>query len=529
MMNHWLVMPVLLPAVLGPLIVMWMRRDLILQRVFSVAGTVALLGVSVVLLWYASLGEVIVYRMGNWAAPFGITLVLDRLSAMMVFLTAVLALCVQLYAIGSGWDRKGWHFHALWQFQLMGVCGSFMTGDAFNLFVFFEILLIASYGLTIHGGGEMRLRAGFQYVVYNLVGSTLFLVALGTIYSVTGTLNMADLAERVAMLPASDTALVRAGAVLLMMVFAVKAALVPLHFWLPSTYADAPGPVAALFAIMTKVGVYCLIRFFTLVFPHEGTTGVLISEILLPVAIATLVIGQLGVLGGRSLSRVASYAAIGSIGTLVIAVAPFAENSTAAALWYLPHSVMASAALFLVADLVGARRGGDVWLRPLPPFAQSGLVAALFFAVAIAVVGLPPLSGFPGKLLVMDAFTGHPWQWWVWGFILVTSLLAMIGFIRTGTMLFWKSHEVVAMVPAMPDRLGDPNQPLIEPDEASALAEDALAPTLALTATCALIGILVAITLAAGPLAHAAEKTAAQLHQPALYIDAVLRNQGDVR
>lgn len=516
-MNHWLVVPIILPAVIGPLIVLWMRHDLLLQRVFSTAGTALLLAASCLLLWFAASGEIIVYRMGNWAAPFGITLVLDRLSAMMVFLTALLALAVQLYAIGSGWDRKGWHFHALWQFQLMGICGAFLTGDAFNLFVFFEILLIASYGLMIHGGGEMRLRAGLQYIVYNLIGSTLFLAALGTIYAVTGTLNMADLAAKVAVLPASDTALLRVGAVLVMLVFAVKAALVPLHFWLPSTYADAPGPVAALFAIMTKVGVYGIIRFFTLIFPVGGQAGPLVSDILLPAALLTLVAGQLGVLGARNLSRLAAWATIGSVGTLMIAVAPFTARTTAAALWYLPHSALASAALFLVADLVTARRGGDGWLRPRAPIVQAGLVGALFFAVAIAVVGLPPLSGFPGKLLILDAFGGHPWQWWVWGIVLVTSLLALVGFIRAGSLLFWKAEEP-----------GIPPAALVL-DDGVALAGEAPAPALALTAVGLLVAALVAMVLAAGPLARAAEATAAQLHQPAHYIDAVLRNQVGVK
>ena len=309
-MSHLIIAPILLPAVMGALIILWMRNDLLLQRVFSVVGTALLVCVGLYLGWLAALGQVHVYRLGNWAAPFGIVLVLDRLSALMVLLTALLSLAVQLYAIGSGWDRKGWHFHALWQFQLMGICGAFLTGDAFNLFVFFEVLLIASYGLMIHGGGEMRLRAGVQYIAYNLAGSTLFLVALGVLYAVTGTLNMADMALRIAQMPAEDTALLRTGAVLLILVFAIKAALVPLHFWLPSTYANAPGPVAALFAIMSKVGVYAIIRFYTLVFPGDSAVESLIADMLLPAALITLVVGQVGVLGGRNLGRVAAMSAI---------------------------------------------------------------------------------------------------------------------------------------------------------------------------------------------------------------------------
>ncbi|HEX9857643.1 MAG TPA: proton-conducting transporter membrane subunit, partial [Paracoccaceae bacterium] len=208
-MNHWIIAPVVLPAVLAPLIVLAMRHDLLLQRVFSLAGTLALVLIAAGLLHTASVNPPEVYFLGDWPAPFGIVLVLDRLSALMVALTAVLALTVQLYAVATAWDTRGRHFHALFQFQLMGLCGAFLTGDAFNLFVFFEVLLIASYGLMIHSGGKTRLRAGVQYIAYNLVGSTLFLFALATIYSVTGTLNMADLAGKVALLPEGEAALIR--------------------------------------------------------------------------------------------------------------------------------------------------------------------------------------------------------------------------------------------------------------------------------------------------------------------------------
>ncbi len=198
----------------------------------------------------------------------------------------MLGLGVLLYAIG-GWDQRGKHFHPLYQFQLMGINGAFLTGDFFNLFVFFEILLIASYGLMVHGGGGLRVKAGVQYVVTNLVGSSVFLIAVGMIYSVTGTLNMADLARIVPKVPAADQALLQTGAVLLLLVFAVKAALVPLHFWLPGTYANAPGPVAALFAIMTKVGAYSIIRLYVLAFGADaGEAAWLAAPWLLPAGAA---------------------------------------------------------------------------------------------------------------------------------------------------------------------------------------------------------------------------------------------------
>ena len=528
-MTHWLIVPVLLPALLGPLMVLWMRHDLLQQRVFGVIGSLLILAVALKLNTMAADGDVHVYRLGNWPAPFGIVLMLDRLAALMLLLTAVLALAVQLYAIGSGWDRKGWHFHSLWLFQLMGLNGAFLTGDAFNLFVFFEILLIASYGLMIHGGGPMRLRAGVQYISYNLAGSTLFLAALGTLYAVTGTLNMADMAERVAMMPAEDTALLRTGAVLLLLVFAIKAAIVPLHFWLPSTYANAPGPVAALFAIMTKVGVYAIIRFFTLVFPQDSVIETIATDLILPTALITLALGQIGVLGTRSLTRLASFAAIASIGTLMIAVARFDTPGLTAGLYYLIHSTLAGGALFLVVDLIAARRGGDFWLRLRPAIRNTGLVSALFFATGIAIVGLPPLSGFLGKLMILSARQADPWMPAIWSVILVTSLIALVAFARAGSILFWKSHEMDPE-PGNDTDEGEPPAPgpiptKLETDEPIQDVDDSAAPWLSFMATGALLAGSVALTLFAGPVTRYLQDTAIQLNTPELYHESVLRRQ----
>ncbi|MDO5603855.1 MAG: monovalent cation/H+ antiporter subunit D [Paracoccus sp. (in: a-proteobacteria)] len=533
-MNHFIIAPVVVPAVIGGLIILWMRHDMLLQRVFSTVGTAILLGVALYLAFHASSGEVFVYRLGNWLAPFGIVLMLDRLAALMLVLTAFLALIVQLYAIGSGWDRKGWHFHALWQFQMMGIMGAFLTGDAFNLFVFFEVMLIASYGLMIHGGGSLRLRAGVQYVIVNLLGSVLFLAALGTLYAVTGTLNMADMAVKVAQMPADDTALLRTGAVLLMLVFAIKAALVPLHFWLPSTYANAPGPVAALFAIMSKVGIYAIIRFYTLVFPGDSVVETIIADMLLPAALLTLIVGQIGVLGGRHLGRVAALSAVASIGTLVIAVSMFTPASISAALYYTIHSTLAAAAMFLIADLIAARRGGELWLTPRPAIRNGGLIAVMFFAAAIAVAGLPPLSGFVGKLLVLDATRADPWWIGIWATILVTSIFAIVGLGRAGSMLFWLPFQMQrAEAPATPAADSPapkaPMPPRLEPDEQTQGVEDAVAPSLAFASVGALLAALVALTLFARPALEMTDTISQQLFNPAPYIEAVLIRQEGAR
>ena len=510
-MNHWIVAPIVLPAILAPFIIMVLRYHLDLQRIFSVAGVVALIGIALTITAQASGGAIQVYELGDWPAPFGIVMVLDRMSAMMVLLTALLALPVVLYAIASGWDDRGKHFHALFHFQLMGVCGAFLTGDAFNLFVFFEVLLIASYGLMTHGGGPIRLKAGVQYVVYNLIGSTLFLFALGTLYAVTGTLNMADMAVRVAELPADDTALLRVGAVLLLLVFCVKAAVLPLHFWLPASYANAPLPVAALFAIMTKVGAYSILRMYTLAFgPEVEATQGLVGDWLQPAALVTLAVGAIGILGSQHIARMAAFCAIASMGTLLIAISQFTPDATAAALYYVFHSTLATALMFLVADLVMERRGGAI--VPKPPMPQSGLIASLFFVGAIAMAGMPPLSGFVGKLLVLDASRDASDATAVWAVILIGSFVTIVGLARAGTLIFWKSHDPKAVDIAAPAEGEDANaQPAPEP-----------LPGLAFTAVFGSVAGLVLLTLFAGPALEYTSKTAQQLFTPENYISAVL-------
>ncbi|WP_371060068.1 monovalent cation/H+ antiporter subunit D [Rhodosalinus sp. 5P4] len=501
-MSHWIILPVVLPALMASVLVLALRHHLDLQRIFSIAGTVALAGLGVVLMAMAHDGTVSVYELGDWSAPFGIVLVLDRLSAMMLMLTAAIALVVVLYAVGSGWDARGQHFHALFQFQLMGISGAFLTGDLFNLFVFFEVLLIASYGLMIHGGGGRRLRAGVQYVIYNLLGSTLFLFALAILYAVTGTLNMADMAGRVGGITGGDTALLLVGAVLLLMVFAIKSALLPLHFWLPETYASAPAPVAALFAVMTKVGAYAILRVDTLIF-HSANDAMaaLLSGLLLAAALATLAVGMIGILGASGLGRLAAFAVIGSMGTLFSAMAIFTQETAAATLYYMLHSTLAGALLFLVVDMVRERRAGGDAYRPAPAMAQGGLVTALYFGAAIAVAGMPPLSGFVGKLLILDAVRDAPLAWLIWTAILGGTLIAILGLAQGGSRIFWK---------------------LEAPADGAPPAGPAPAIALPAASTFVLLGAIVALTLFAGPVTSYLDNTAAQLYAPQTYISAVL-------
>lgn len=504
-MTHWLILPVMLPAFVAPFIVLAARYQIGIQRVISVASILAVIGIALGLAWQTSDGTVMLYRLGDWAAPFGIVLVGDRLSTLMVLLTAVLALFVLLYAIGSEWDDRGRHFHALFQFQIMGIMGAFLTGDLFNLFVFFEVLLIASYGLMIHAGGTQRLRAGVQYVLFNLLGSTLFLFALGAIYAETGTLNMADLSQRVQMIGPDATVGIRIATVLLLLVFAIKAAVVPLHFWLPSSYAEAPAPVAALFAIMTKVGAYAIIRVYTMVFPPElEVTAGLHGWWLLPAALLSLAVGMVGVLAARHLDRLVAFAVIGSMGMVMVSIALFTPAGIAAALYYVVHSTLAAGALFLISDLARAGRA-NLDLTAQPPMAGGTVTAALFFVATIAMAGLPPLSGFIGKLLILDAGFASGSAVWIWAIVLGSSLISVVGFARAGSILFWKAKSVT------PDEDADP----------------AMVPScLSYAAVGGLIALLVAHTVFAGPATAYTDVISKQLFAPDAYVETVLTTKG---
>jgi len=497
--DHLPILPVAIPALAAPAALLLMRRRRALAVGIGFAAALAQLAGAVLLMARVSGGTILAYALGDWPAPFGIVLVADRLAALMLVLTAVLALIVLLHAVVTRADVKGWHFHPLFQFQLMGLNGAFLTGDLFNLFVFFEVLLIASYGLMLHGQGPARLKAGVQYVVVNLVGSALFLIALGMLYALTGTLNMADMGLRVREVAPADQGLLRIAGLLLASVFALKAAVVPLHLWLPRTYAAATPAVAALFAIMTKVGVYSLIRVVPQVFGEgAGAAAFAPAPWLWPAALVSACVGFAGVFTARSLTEQAAYAIIGSTGTLLIAVAGWSAASLGAGLYYLVHSTLAGAALFLVADVAARRRGsfGDT-ASPGPAFAGRGIIALMFMAAAIATTGLPPLSGFIGKLLILQSAAALPNWGWAWGVILGTTFIGVIGFARTGSAVFWKTNEGCEAPPPPETR------------------RDLLAPALALAC-------LAAVSAGAGSASAYADAAAAQLLAPAESAAAVL-------
>ena len=508
-MNHWIVVPVVLPLVCGALLMLLAARAPAFMARASVAATAALLAVAIALLIQADGGGVQAYLLGNWQAPFGISLVLDRLSALMLALTAAVALAALVYARG-GDDRRGPHFHALFQFQLMGLNGAFLTADLFNLFVFFEVMLISSYGLLLHGAGAERLRASLHYVAFNLAGAALFLIAVSLLYGLTGTLNMADMAQRMAQLPSDRSLLVQSAALLLLVVFFIKAALLPLYFWLPATYAAASAPAAALFAVLTKVGVYSALRVTTLIFGAAGGSAAGVAGPWLPaLAMATIAVAGLGALAARQLRTQIGYLVVGSAGTLLVAVGLAQPATVAAGLFYLVNSTVVVATLFLLADRIAFARGaaGDTLRAGLFDGSRNRL-GVVFFICAVAAAGVPPLAGFMGKAMLLQAAGPTAWGASVVAVVLASSLLVMVAMARSGSVLFWGPAAEV----------GDTSGPA-----ADSAASGAVPPRGSHGwALGMLMAALLACSVAAGPLSRYAADTSAQLFEPEAYLRAVL-------
>ena len=473
-----LIVPVLLPLLTAGLMLWAGEGRRRIKAVANVLSTSLTLAAAVALLvWVnqqdatAALG---VYLPGNWPVPFGIVLVADHLSALMAVLTGTLGLATLLYALAR-WQHAGVHFHVLFQLQLMGLYGAFLTADLFNLFVFFEVLLAASYGLLLHGGGNARVKAGLHYIAINLMASLLFLIGVAVLYGVTGTLNMADIAHKLQAVPASDRGLLHAGAAVLAVAFLAKAGLWPLNFWLPGAYSAASAPVAGLFAILTKVGVYALLRLWTLCFPETaGASAHFGAGALIWGGLATLTFGAIGMLASQQLARLAAYSVIASSGTLIAAIGFDAPLLSRGALFYLVSSTLAGSAMFMLVELL--ERSRQVELGPqqiddgqdrLPAFFDAApppgvnlddnedaligraipgglaFLGVTFGICAGVVAGLPPFSGFVAKLAMLQALLqqgGVP-AWALFVLIIVSGLFAATALVRVGIRHFWGAAD----------------------------------------------------------------------------------------
>jgi multicomponent K+:H+ antiporter subunit D len=535
--DHLVTMPVLLPLATAALMLLMGEGRRGLKSVVNLLSTVAGLAVAVALLLRAQAegpAAFGVYLPGNWPVPYGIVLVADRLSALMAVLAGTVGLAALLYSLAR-WQHAGVYFHVLFQLQLMGLYGAFLTADLFNLFVFFEVLLAASYGLLLHGGGQARVRAGLHYIAVNLVASLLFLIGVAVLYGVTGTLNMADIARKVVLIPPGDRGLLHAGAAILAIAFLAKAAVWPLNFWLPTAYAAASAPAAALFAILTKVGVYAVLRLWTLCFPPgAGDSAGFGGEVLVWGGLATLAFGAIGMMASQQLARLAGYSVIASSGTLVAAVGFDAPALSGGALFYLASSTLAGCALFLLVELLERARQVEVGPEAiddgqdaLPAFVDDepaegsnlddeeelligrALPAALAFlgvtftVCAMVVAGLPPLTGFVAKLAMLRPLLdiGTPAAWALFGLLIASGLLAAIALMRVGMRHFWTAQERPA-------------------------------PRLRVVETLPIAGLLLAALLLvarAEPALAYARATAEALHAPDRYIAAVLGARPVVR
>ena len=534
-MNGWLqhlpMLPIATPLMAGALLVLLKesRRKTRLALAFASVLFQIFVAYQLLLMTAGHMPDlwpqnIAVYLVGDWPAPFGIVLVADRLAAVMLLLCSILGLAALIYSTAR-WERAGVHFLPLFQLLLMGLNGAFLTGDLFNLFVFFEVLLGASYGLMLHGTGEMRVTAGLHYIATNLAASFLLLIGIALIYGVTGTLNMADLAIRAGQLTGADRRLFEAAAAILGIAFLTKAAAWPLNFWLPNAYGHACAPVAAVFSIMTKVGIYALLRLGSLLLP-TGAPAAFGGEWMFPLGVATLIFGAIGILATQQAERLIGYCVIMSSGTLLAALGMPGVALTGPALFYLLTSVLALGAFYMLIEMIERTRsfGADVLAVSLEAFdlddpespdrsddvvgvaipAAMAFLGMAFFCCALLVAGLPPLPGFVAKLSLLSAAlqtsatdTPSLAAWTLVAAVLLSGLAGIIALSRTGIRLFWTAEDTVV--------------PRLRVSEAGSVS--------LLLLSC------IALAIWAGPVMDFLEETALLLDRPQSYIDAVMSQQ----
>lgn len=492
-MSNEIGLPVLLPLLTAVLLASLIGRYRI-QRAVAIGSGVVLLAVAAHLAARTADGEILVLRLGGWHPRVGVVWVVDGLSAVMLVLAAVTSLAMLIYAPGALRLRERRHFYPLHQIMMMGIHGSFVTGDLFNLFVFFEIMLLASFALISLGSRARQLQLTFPYVVVNLLASALFLAGLGAMYGAAGTVNLAELARRLGAgpMPASFWG----AAALVLIVFATKSALVPLFFWLPDAYPEAPLPMSGLFAgLLTKVGVYTLFRFVPIV-AASAPAGA--QDVLLYGSGATMLVGVIGALGRGSVREILSFHIVSQVGYMVFGLALLTPLSVAAGMFYVVHHIIVKTALFFaggIAERVGGAGAGRLGVvRGMA--ATHPAVAVGFFVPAMALSGLPPFSGFWGKLFLVRAGLESR-AFGVTALSLFVSLLTLASMLKIWTSVFWGKPE------------GQ-----IRP--ASGRDRRMLFPTLGLALLSVVIG------LAASPLFSFCQATAAQLVQVTPYVEAVL-------
>lgn len=525
LLQHLIVLPVLLPLLIGAALISINERHHRLKFMLNLFSCLSLLAVSVLILYLADTGfwpdNVGVFFAANWIAPFGIVLMADRLSGLMLVLIAVIACCALIYSY-SRWARLGVHFHSLLQFLLMGMCGSVLTADLFNLFVFFEVMLAASYGLLLHGYNVHRVRAGMQYIAVNLLASVFFLIGIALIYTAAGTLTYADIADNVAALSTENRRLFQTGVSVVAVAFLTKAAIWPLGFWLPATYAAAAPPVTALLVMLTKVGVYIVLRLYLLLFSAEAGLSVGFGgDWLFWGGILTMAFGASGLLASQEAGRMASYSAVISSGTLMAVIGYGQPALIGPGLYYLFSSTLAVAAFSLLIELNERIYKPEGSLKEMAlevlavdevkPAASGlllqGAIAFLglaFVGCAIIMAGLPPLSGFVAKFGLVHTLLNKDNlalvtvnSLFFTAMLFMAGLAAIVSLMRLGVRTFWTTQ------PAQPPKL---------------CWTEAVPVSL-------LLLLCFVLTSAAGPVMQLLNRASQDLHQTKTYIQRVLPKQ----
>lgn len=438
-MNNVIILPVIVPLLAGVLLIFF-KNNLSAQRFLSAAGLLISTGITLFLLHQVHVDGIQTLAAGDWQPPFGIVFVADMFAVLLVLTTHLVGLACLFFSFRSiGEGREKNYYYPLFLFLIGGVSGAFLTGDVFNLFVFFEVLLIASYALIVLGGTRRQLRESLKYVVINVVSSALFLVAVACLYAVTGSLNMADLAEKVA--ASGQPGILTAIALLFFLVFAIKGALFPLYFWLPESYAAPPTPVAALFAgLLTKVGVYAIFRFFTLIFVNDP--GVTHSVILI-FAAATMVIGVIGAIGTRNANRILAYNIVSAIGLILIGLGFYNEAGLTGSVFYVVHDMIIKACLFLLGGIIISVAGTETLTEMGGLIKHHAPLGWLFFIAAVSLAGVPPLSGFIGKVLLIQGGLEAA-SYWIVGLSVFVSLLILYSIMRIFIQGIWGEPRLTA-------------------------------------------------------------------------------------
>lgn len=474
------------------------RKNIPVQRLLSILSTVLTIAVSYSLLQKVKVEGIQVLEIGGWSAPFGIVLVVDMLAALLLVTTGIVSFACILYAFKSiGEEREKFYFYPLIQFLLTGINGSFITGDLFNLYVCFEVMLLSSYVLLSLGGSRVQLRESIKYIVINTLSSTFFLLAIAYLYAVVGTLNLAHLSVRVA--EAGQTGFMTTIAVLFLIVFGIKAALF-LFFWLPGAYSAPPVAISAIFAaLLTKVGIYAIFRMYTLVFYHQPQITHTLMAIL---AGLTLLLGGIGAIAQWDIRKILGYNVIIGVGFVISGLAVFTSSAVAGAIYYVIHDMITKALLFLlggtIISLVGTGKLKEI----------SGLIRYhpslgwMFFVTTLALAGVPPLSGFIGKVLIIkEGITKGLLQWgfyWLAGIGLFSSLMVLYSLMKIFINSFWGETS-------------------LSKEMEKGTTKGLLFPCVLLTAVCVFLGV------GAEVLYPYVELAAQGLMDPMMYIQAVLR------